>query len=239
MLSALLPFAGFAVMEVARAVKSRDKQVLLGSAVGLAAFGLLVNTDLYGVGRAHGANRDYFYLGQCYDTQGDRTQAREAFLRATEADPKDADAWAFLGSEEMALGENEAAAEHLRKALDVAPDYARAAGRLAEISLNENWPLADAKRRLEKALSTQSDNVEGRIALVKLNLRENDTKSAAKNLEALADSFSRFNPSSKQYAQLQAQVMAVAGEAQAKGIAVPEKLRNTGAQQPTTPTGGY
>ncbi len=235
MLPALFSFAGFAVGEVARAVKQRDKRVLLRSAVGLVAFGLLVNSDLYGVRRAHGANRDYFYLGQCYDLQGDRTHAREALLRATEADPKDADAWAFLGFQEMNSGQEKAAAEHLRKALDAAPDYSRAAGWLTQMSLAQSWPLTDARQRLEKALSLQGDDIEGRVALIRVNLRENDAKSAGRNLDLLADSFARYNPSAAQYGQIRGLVAAVVAEAQNKGLAIPEKLQG-GDQQPAAGT---
>ena len=230
MLPALFAFAGFAVVEVARAVKQRERRVLVWSAIGLVAFGLLVNSDLYGVRRAHGANRDYFYLGQCYDLQGDRPHAREAFLKATQADSKDADAWAFLGFQEMNSGQEKAAAEHLRKALDVAPDYSRAAGWLAEMSLSQNWPLADAKRRLEKALSLQGDNIEGRVALIRVNLRQDDAKSAGRNLDQLADSFGRYNPSAAQFAQIRGLVAAVVAEAQNKGLSIPEKLQ--GGDQP-------
>ena len=230
MLPALFAFAGFAVVEIARAVKQRDQRALLWSAVGLVAFGLLVNSDLYGVRRAHGANRDYFYLGQCYDLQGDRPQARNAFLKATQAAPGDADAWAFLGFQEMNSGQAKAAAEHLRKALDAAPDYSRAAGWLAEMSLNQNWPLSDARQRLERALSLQGDNIEGRVALIRVNLRQDDARSAGRNLEQLADSFSRYNPNAAQYGQIRGLVAAVVAEAQNKGLSIPEKLQ--GGDQP-------
>jgi hypothetical protein len=120
----------------------------------------------------------------------------------------------------------------------VAPDYARAAGALAELSLNQNWPLAEPRQGLEQALSKQSDNIEGRVALLKINLREGDLQSAERNLEALADSFSRYNPSSKRYAQLQSQVLAVAGEAQAKGLSLPEKLRKLQEQPSNVPGQG-
>ena len=239
MLPALFPFAGFAVVEIARAVRERRRATLLWSAVGLVLFGLLVNSDLYGVRRANGANRDYFYLGQCYDFQGDRPQAKAAFLKATQADPKDADAWAFLGTTELNLGEEKAAAEHFRLALDVAPDYARAAGWLGELSLNQNWPLDDPRQRLEKALVLQSSNLEGRAALVRIYLREKNRAKAREHLGKLAETGSHYNPSAKQYAELQARVMAVAAEAQGQGIPLPEQLRSRGSQSPLPSQGGF
>jgi hypothetical protein len=98
------------------------------------------------------------------------------------------------------------------------------------MSLNQNWPLSDARQRLERALSLQGDNIEGRVALIRVNLRQDDARSAGRNLEQLADSFSRYNPNAAQYGQIRGLVAAVVAEAQNKGLSIPEKLQ--GGDQP-------
>jgi 4-amino-4-deoxy-L-arabinose transferase-like glycosyltransferase len=221
MLPALFPFVGLAVVEIARAARARQTAVLVSGAVGLVAFGLLLNSDLYGVRRAHGANRDDFYLGQCYSAQQDRASATAAWLRGAQANPKDADAWAFAGQAEQMAGDLKAAAEHYRRALAVAPDYARVASWLATISLEQGWPLEEPRQLLARALEYQTDSVEGLAAMVRVALHEGDKKTAEVYLPRLANSFARYNPSASQYQQVQALVQAAAGEAESAGLTVP------------------
>jgi len=106
-------------------------------------FGVLVNSDAYGVRRSRGANRDWLYLGQSYVRAENYQLAKEAFRQATHQNPQDADAYAELGRMEMMLGEPKAAAEDLVRSLKIAPDYTRVAALVAEIYLQQGWPLAE------------------------------------------------------------------------------------------------
>ncbi len=222
MLPALLPFAGLAAVELGRAARARQTCLLAGGAVALVVCGLLVNTDLYGVRRSHakGANRDFIYLGTAYQAKGETDRAREAFRRATRAHPEDADAWAYRGWICSQTGDLSEAEGAFRKALELAPDYARAAASLAELSMERKQPLAEPKRLLERALSTQTENAEARLALVQLDLRLQDPN-AQRDLERLVETLAKHDPNARGYDRLLMGLSQVLMEAKQAGLAVP------------------
>jgi len=213
------------LIEMVRRGRARQWNALGVGLVGLVIFAAFVNADLYGVGRAHGANRDSFFLGQSWVQMGNLVEARQAFAQATKDDPKDADAWFFLGNMADQLGDSKAAGEAFRRALAVAPDFATAASRLGDVAIKEGWPLKEPTQLLRRALDSQPSNLQGLTVLVRLEIRLGEKVAAEKTLRVTAEAFSRWSQADSRYASAQVWVQQAASEAQAVDIPLPDILR--------------
>jgi len=64
---------------------------------------------------------------------GQLTQARSAYQRILKSEPRNPDAWHFLGVVCHDLGDSESAARHLERALDIFPGYAAAQQNLGNV----------------------------------------------------------------------------------------------------------
>jgi 4-amino-4-deoxy-L-arabinose transferase-like glycosyltransferase len=232
MMPALLPFAGLAVTEVAAGVRARHWRPLTPVLVTLVLCAAFVNTDLYGVRRAHGAERDAYLLGESYMNQGDLAHAAGAFRLATEQHPDDPDAWLGWARMEEMLGRAQQAADLYRRTLQVAPGYARPAAWLADLAMQQGWPLEEPRRLLETALKGQYRSAQGWIALTQLDLRRGDKQAVAADLEKLAPVWAGLASWGKGYDQMQQSLSALVAAASAKGVPVPPSLF------PSTGSGG-
>jgi tetratricopeptide (TPR) repeat protein len=219
-LPALSIFAAFALFSVGRMIRGRRLGALAFSLAGLAAAGLLVNSDFYGVRRAHGANRDWYYLGRSYVSSSDLSAAAEAFQRAAAEDPSDADALAFLGQVERARGNYKASADAMRRALQAAPDYTSVAKEMADLYLDQGWPLEEPERLLRRALTEQEGNAWGLLTLARINVHTGALEEAAANLAAADRELRYWHPSDRRTQQLYAYRQQVLGEAMAAGAPV-------------------
>jgi 4-amino-4-deoxy-L-arabinose transferase-like glycosyltransferase len=221
MMPALCVFAGLAITEVVRLARARRwKGLALAVAAG-AGFWLFVSSDLYGVRARHGANRDWYYLGQSYLLANEYQQAKEALWRGTLQDPSDADAYALLGGACMHLGEPTAGARFMLRALDIAPDFGTTAARLANIHLQEGWDLEEPERLVRGALAQQPRNVPAWAALVRLNVRRGELEEAAANLEQAQGAFARWSQRDTRWASMRDEVLRASAEAQAAGVPLP------------------
>ena len=222
---ALCVLAGYAAVEIARRVRGRKWTALAPALIGLVVFGLFVNADLYGVGRRHGGNRDWFFAGQSYLQMGNFAEARQAFGKATEANPKDADAWFYLGNAAQQTGDIEVAGRALRHTLQLAPDYSTAGSRLGEIAMAQGLSLKEPEALLARAVQSQPSNVESLATLVRLQVRLGMKDAAEHTLMQTAAAFAHRSQNDTRYASAQAFVMQAAAEAEAAGIVVPQALR--------------
>jgi len=220
----LCVFAGSVPAELGRLAGARRRGALALSLAGLAAFSLLVNSDAYGTRRNRAANRDWFYLGQSCLLAEDHEKAKEAFRRAAEQDPRDPDAYALLGMMEMRTGEPQDAASDMKRALEIAPDFATTAARLARLYIQQGWGLAEPEQLLRRALQHQPTHVQGLVALVRVNIRQGQLKEAQANLEAAAVALARWNRRDTRRAGVQQELLEAAAEAQAAGIPLPQGL---------------
>jgi 4-amino-4-deoxy-L-arabinose transferase-like glycosyltransferase len=218
---ALCLLAGVGAAELVRLAQRQRWGGMGLSLVALAGFAALLNADLYGVARAHGANRDWLYLGQSYSQQQRFPEARAAFERAAEADPRDADAWFFVGNAAEQAGDAAGAAQAFRQALKLAPDFATAAARLGDLALEHRWPLEEPQRLLERALQDQPTNVAALASLLRIDLKRKQNREAQVDLRKMLEAFSRWNRSDTRYPSTQLMVQQAAAEAQAAGVTVP------------------
>jgi tetratricopeptide (TPR) repeat protein len=95
---------------------------------------------------------DWFELGLNLEVSAP-SEARDAYRRAVELDPKHADAHVNLGRLLQEAGEQQAAEAHYRQALDAHPDHAIAWFNLAV--------LLEGNGRLELAVSAYERSIEG------------------------------------------------------------------------------
>jgi len=221
-LPALCVFAAFAVVELARMAAARRGGQAALAVVGLAALALFVNSDAYGVRRNRGANRDSFYLGQSYVMAGDYRNAKQALVMATKERPDDADGHSFLGQVENQLGEPEEAARDLKKAVEIAPDYSSAAVKLAEVHLQEGWPVEEVERLLRRAVEQRVRDVEGRAMLARLSIRLGNLRQAKMDLDTAAEGIARRSRSDTRTAMVARAVMLAVEEAKQAGIEAPQ-----------------
>jgi tetratricopeptide (TPR) repeat protein len=221
-LPVLCVFAGVTVVGLVRSVGKRHWG-RLGLGLGMVVvFALFINSDLYGVAQIRGANRDSYYLGQAYVLAQDYERATDAFRRATEQNPDDADAYALLGQVEMEIGEPEAAARDLVKALDIAPDFSTAAARLAGLCLEQGWPLDEPERLLRRALDYQTMNVAGLATLARVNIRQGKLQDARANLGLALVKLSKRGGADTRSAAARAELLRAWAEAKAAGVELPE-----------------
>ncbi len=226
---ALCIFAAFAVQELARLVGQRRYSALGVGVVVLAASVVLVNSDIYGVRRERGANRDWYLLGQSYLLAQDYQAAAHAFREAAKQHPDDADAFCLLGQTENWIGQPDASARDLRHALDLAPDYTMAAIQLSQLYVAQNWPLAEPAMLLRRAVDKQWRNANGLAWLVRLDVRLGRMEQAQSELDSLATLFGTLNQSDTRTADTAQAVMAAAMEAESAGLRVPASLRGGAA----------
>ena len=220
-LPALCVFAALAAAELARMAAARRGGQAALAVVGLAALALFVNSDLYGVRRSRGANRDSYYLGQSYVMAQDYQKAKQALVMATKEHPDDADAYSFLGRVEYQLGESEEAARDLKKALEIAPDYSVAAVKLADVHLQEGWPVEEVERLLRRTLEIRVTGTDGWAMLARLNIRLGNLEQAKIDLDAAAAGLAYRSRSDTRTAATARAVMLAVEEAKQAGIEAP------------------
>ena len=221
----LCVFAAFGVIEMGRfAAARRTGACVLGLAI-LVGGAALVNSDVYGVRRARGANRDWYLLGQSYFMAQDYRAARDAFRRAGEQHPDDADAFALLGQSEMQLGLPDAAAKDLKQSLEIAPDFTMTATRLGALYLAQGWPLEEPERLLRRAVDKQPRSTAGLAMLVRLDLRLGRLSQAQSNLDSVADLFVRLSPSDTRTAATAQAVRQAVADAYQAGLTIPPALQ--------------
>ncbi|UCC67156.1 MAG: tetratricopeptide repeat protein [Armatimonadota bacterium] len=223
-LPVLCVFAGWALVELLRLARARMLGRLALGLAGLAVFAVFVNSDAYKVRRARGANRDWYYLGQSYVMGGDYVRAIAAFRQATEQNPHDADAYALLGQMELRTGEPQAAAEDMKRSLEIAPDFTTTAARLAELYLAQGWPLEEPERLLHRALEFQPRHVWGLALLTRVHVRQGRLQEAKADLERATEMFSTWNRADTRWGASANELMRAAEEARAAGVAIPEGL---------------
>ncbi|MGD0111195.1 MAG: glycosyltransferase family 39 protein [Armatimonadota bacterium] len=218
-------FGAYAILETLRRARSRERTALALGLLALAASATFVNADLYGLARRRAANRDWLFLGQSYAQTRDFQSARDAFQKATVADPTDADAWFYLANIDAQSGDLVSASAAYRQATKVAPDFADAAARYVELAIAHRQALAEPGRLLAKAVDSQPSNVQALATLVRVDVRLGKNADAAEALNAMADAFSRWSKSDSSYDETQMWVQQAIGDAQAAGIAVPQPPR--------------
>jgi Tfp pilus assembly protein PilF len=215
-------FGAYGVLEMIGCMRRRQWNVFALGLVALTVSAVFVNADLYGVARRHGANRDWFFLGQSYIQGGDFQNAEDAFRQATVADPTDADAWFYLANMDAQSGDAASASAAYRRALRVAPDFADAAARYAELAIAHNRPLTEPAQLLVKALDSEPSNVQALATLVRVAVRLGKKSDAERALSAMVNTFSQRSRNDSRYDETQMWVQQAIGEAQAAGMAIPQ-----------------
>jgi len=229
----LCVFAGYPLVALRRALsapaeagdagraRARPAMMAVGAALAALAAWWLVNSDLYGVRVARGANRDWFYLGHSYYIGKHYPQARDAFLEAVKESPEDADAYRMLGNVSAEMGDDKAAARYLRQALEIAPDYAESAARLAEIVMSNEWPVGEIAPLVARAAAEQQYNVSVLAALVRVEIREGKLRQAQADLNRAADVLAHVHPGDSRRPIREAAYSRAANDALAAGLMLP------------------
>ncbi len=199
-LPALSVLAAFAGLELVGMLRAHRFGLLVLSLTLLAGLALFVNSDAYGVRRQRGANRDWYYLGQSHVLAQDYESAKDAFRSAAHQHPDDADAYALLGQAQVRTGDPEGAARSMRRALQLAPDFTTTAVRLADLHIDQGWPLADVEQLLRTAVEHQPRNALGQAMLARLTLRLGDHEQAKRDVEAAVALISSLNPRDTRFA---------------------------------------
>jgi tetratricopeptide (TPR) repeat protein len=223
-LPVLFVFAGCALVGVAGAAKQRRWGPAAAALAGLVVCGVLVNSDWYGVKRAEGANRDWFYVGQSYYGAQQYQQAKEAWEQAIKQHPDDADSYSFLGNAEAQLGEYRSAAGHMHKALELAPDFANAAAQMAQVYLQQGWPLEEPARLLARAARAEYLNQLALGTLVTVYVRMGRVKEAKDALELAAKAVTLATPLGQPAPMLGPPLARGVQDAQAAGLQIPDAL---------------
>ncbi len=222
-------FAGFWLGEVGKALGGWRRRstpaglrTAAGAALALVLAAAFVGSDLYGARRARGANRDWYYLGQAYYNGKQYPQAREALLKAVAANPRDADAYRFLGSLSQEMGEDEAAVPYLQRSLEIAPDYGDVAATLAGIVLSHDLPIEPTATLVARAAAAQFVNVSVLSALVRVEIRQGKMDKARADLGRAAEALKHTNPLDSRRSAQEAAYRQATAEAQAAGLTIPE-----------------
>lgn len=113
----------------------------------------------------------------------DPEQARAAYERALELDPRHADAHVNLGCLEHEAGRFAEAERHYRAALAIRPDDATAAFNLGVV-LEDLGRLDEARAAYERALASDAVAADAHYNLARLHDRLGDTAGAIRHLQA-------------------------------------------------------
>jgi len=98
-------------------------------------------------------------LGNTLQLLGDKEGGIEAYKKAIELDPKNADAYSNLGAALLSKGQLDASVAAFRKATDITPDHANAFNNLGN-ALLESGEEDAAKKAFQRALEIQPDYVD-------------------------------------------------------------------------------
>ena len=117
--------------------------------------------------------------------KNDVARAILEFRTATQATPKEAEAYYQLSLAYLAAHDLPRGASNLRKTLELNPKHAGAQLRLAELMAGTSDPgmLMDARRRLQALLQETPENAETLHALALTELKLGETESAMQHLE--------------------------------------------------------
>jgi len=221
-------FAGCALADGAGMVWGRRWGGVAAALAVLAVSAVLVNSDWHGVRRARGANRDWFYVGHSHYFAKRFREAKEAWEQAVKQHPDDADAFSFLGNAEVQVGEYASAARHMRRALELAPDFVVAAGQLAQVHLQQGWALEEPERRLVRAARAQYLYLPAFGTLARVHIRMGRLEEAGADLQRAAEALDRVTPVGKPGRGLDSSLAQAMQEAHAAGVPVPERLLRAG-----------
>ena len=129
------------------------------------------------------ATADGWYALGCEIEEADPAEARAAYRRALEIDPKHADALVNLGCLEHEAGQLREAERHYRAALAVRPDDATAAFDLG-VALEDLGRLAEARLAYQHALAEAPDCADAHYNLARIHDRLGDPAAAIRHLKA-------------------------------------------------------
>ncbi len=103
---------------------------------------------------------------QAYDLLKENrlAEARVLFERICRISPENADAWMRIGAIDGELGQVDSGISHLKRAIDIEPDYAYALYLLARMQHSKRQPL-EARNSLRKAVSSNSKYIEAWLML--------------------------------------------------------------------------
>ena len=124
----------------------------------------------------------WYALG-CEIEEGDPAEARAAYERALEIDPKHAAAHVNLGCLEHEAGRLREAERHYRAALAVRPDDATAAFDLG-VALEDLGRYGEAREAYERALGAAPDCADAHYNLARVHDRLGDPSAAIRHLKA-------------------------------------------------------
>jgi len=126
----------------------------------------------------------------------------------------------------MNTGEVDAAGEHLKRALEIAPDNSTAAATMAELYLQQNWPLDEIEPLLRRAVEIQFHQVQGMSALARVHVRQGKLDDAQRDLEDALERIALISTADTRRPQALQELMRAAMEAQAAGVEIPDELRS-------------
>lgn len=124
----------------------------------------------------------HYILGQALAAAGQWAEARDAFRRTTELDPRFADGWINAGITEYRLGQIDAAKAAMRAALGVDPRNLAAAGNLA-VLLRLTGGLHEAEQMLA-AVARAPQAIDARLTIAGWWLEEDRFQDALALLQA-------------------------------------------------------
>jgi tetratricopeptide (TPR) repeat protein len=129
------------------------------------------------------ATADGWYALGSEIEESDAAEARAAYERALEIDPKHADAHVNLGCLEHEAGRLREAERHYRAALAIRPEDATAAFDLG-VALEDLGRLAEARAAYQQALDAEPDSADAHYNLARVHDRLGDPAAAIRHLKA-------------------------------------------------------